>query len=163
MTQENFPFLGKNIFSWVSSHDIYLEIVSGKSPESHPKIAKAGKNLEKVSGISPESRPFFGNSCRDLPIWVNLYGSFQVDLKLSNFINHFLTLLVLSNFGLNFPALFFPISFRTFRVQTIQLLVLFNSTWNNTCPLSKKEITVDFLSTTDAPRHSQNVPDRGLQ
>ena len=53
------PFLGKNIFSWVSTHEIYLEIVSGKSPESRPKIAKSGKSLEKVSGISPESPPVF--------------------------------------------------------------------------------------------------------
>ena len=68
MTQENFgkprywkkfperplthdPFLGKNISSWVSTHEIYLEIVSGKSPESRPKIAKSGKSLEKFSGI----------------------------------------------------------------------------------------------------------------
>ena len=47
------PFLGKNIFSWVSTHEIYLEIVSGKSPESRPKL----QNLEKVSRISPESPP----------------------------------------------------------------------------------------------------------
>ena len=52
-------FLGKNILSWVSTHEIYLEIVSGKSPESRPKIAKFGKNLEKVSGISPESPLIF--------------------------------------------------------------------------------------------------------
>ena len=63
------PFLGKNIFSWVSTHEIYQETVSGKSPESRPKTAKPGKSLEKFSGISPES-PFFGNSFRDLPIWV---------------------------------------------------------------------------------------------
>ena len=36
-----------------------LEKVSGKSPESRPKIAKSGKSLEKVSGISPESPPAF--------------------------------------------------------------------------------------------------------
>ena len=84
MTQENFgkprywkkfpekplthdPFLGKNISSWVSTHELYLEIVSGKSSESRPKIAKSGK----VSGISPESLPvFFLNSFRDLPEWV---------------------------------------------------------------------------------------------
>ena len=30
------PFLGKNSFSWVSTYEIYLEIVSGKSPESPP-------------------------------------------------------------------------------------------------------------------------------
>ena len=41
------PFLGKNIFSWVSTHEIYLEIVSGKSPESRPRIAKSGKSPEK--------------------------------------------------------------------------------------------------------------------
>ena len=52
------PFLGKNIFSWVT-HEIYLEIVSGKSPKSRPKIAKSEKSLEKVSGISPESPPIF--------------------------------------------------------------------------------------------------------
>ena len=50
------PFLGKN-FSWVSTHEIYLEIVSGKSPESRPEIRKSGKSLEKVSGKSPESFP----------------------------------------------------------------------------------------------------------
>ena len=80
MTQENFrklfpdigkkfpekplshdPFLGKNIFSWVSTHEIYLEIVSKKSFESIPKIAKSGKGLEKVSGISPKSPPVFWN------------------------------------------------------------------------------------------------------
>ena len=53
------PFLGKNICSWVTTHEIYLEIVSGKSPEARPKIAKFGKRLEKVSGISPESPPVF--------------------------------------------------------------------------------------------------------
>jgi len=51
--------LGKNIFSWVSTHEIYLEKVSGKSPESRSKIAKYGKSLEKVSGIFPESPPVF--------------------------------------------------------------------------------------------------------
>jgi len=53
------PFLRKNIFSWVGPHGIYLEIVSGKSPESLPKIAKSEKSLEIVSGISPESPPVF--------------------------------------------------------------------------------------------------------
>ena len=42
------PFLGKNIFSWVSTHEIYLEIVSGKSPESRPKIAKSGKSFRDI-------------------------------------------------------------------------------------------------------------------
>ena len=51
------PFLGK-IFS-MGSHEIYLEIVSGKSPESRPEIAKSEKSLEKVSGITPESPPVF--------------------------------------------------------------------------------------------------------
>ena len=47
------PFLGKNIFSWLSTHEIYLEIVSAKkSPESRPKIAKSGKSF-------PESPPVF--------------------------------------------------------------------------------------------------------
>ena len=64
------PFLRKNIFSWISTHEIYLEIISGKSPESCPKIAKSGKSLEKVSRISPESPPVFLNSFRDLHIWV---------------------------------------------------------------------------------------------
>jgi len=53
------PFLGKNIFSWVSTHEIYLEKFSGKSPESCPEIAKSEKSLEKFSGISPESCPAF--------------------------------------------------------------------------------------------------------
>ena len=65
------PFLGKNIFSWVSTHEIYLEIVSGKSPESRPKIAKSGKAWKKFPGYPLSHRPFFGNSFRDLPIWVN--------------------------------------------------------------------------------------------
>ena len=34
------PFLGKNLFSWVSTHKIYLEIVSGISPESLPVFWK---------------------------------------------------------------------------------------------------------------------------
>ena len=51
------------------------QIVSEKSPESRPEIAKSGKSLEKVSGISGSHRPFFGNSFRDLPIWVN--GNFR--------------------------------------------------------------------------------------
>ena len=42
------PFLGKNIFSWVSTHEIYLEIVFGKSPESRPKIAKSGKSFRDI-------------------------------------------------------------------------------------------------------------------
>ena len=63
------PFLGKNIFSWASTHEIYLEINSGKSPESRPKIAKSGKCPEKVS---LSHRPFIGNSFRVLPIWVKL-------------------------------------------------------------------------------------------
>ena len=75
MTQENV----RKLFPDVSTHEIYLEIVSGKSPESRPKIAKSGKSLEKVSGISPESLPgFFGNSFRDLPIWVEyMYKFYQ--------------------------------------------------------------------------------------
>ena len=52
-------FWEKKYFSWVSTHEINLEIVSGKSPESRPKIAKSGKSPEKVSGISPESPPVF--------------------------------------------------------------------------------------------------------
>ena len=69
--------------------------LSGKSPESRPKIAKSGKSLEKVWKKFPEyplshapklqnlenvwkkfpgyplsHRPFFGNSFRDLPIRV---------------------------------------------------------------------------------------------
>ena len=54
---ESWPVLGKNIFSWVSTQEIYLEIVSGKSSKSRPKIAK-------VSGISPGSFP------ENLPLWV---------------------------------------------------------------------------------------------
>ena len=72
MTQENFrklfPDIGKSFrkslrvmtrfwekifFLWVSTHEIYLEIVFGKSLDSRPKIAKSGKSF------------------RDLPIWVN--------------------------------------------------------------------------------------------
>ena len=43
-----------------------LEKVSGKSPESRPKIAKSGKSFRDI----PESPPVFGNSFRDLPISV---------------------------------------------------------------------------------------------
>ena len=64
------PYLGKNIFLWASTHEIDLEIVSVKSPASLPEIAKSGKSLVKVSGISPVSPPVFGNSFRELPIWV---------------------------------------------------------------------------------------------
>ena len=58
MTQENFRKLFPDI-THVSTHEIYLEIVSGKSPESRPKTAKPGKSLEKFSGISPESPTVF--------------------------------------------------------------------------------------------------------
>ena len=51
-----------NIFSWVSTLEIYLEIVSGKSPGSRPNIAKSGKSREKVSGIFPGSRPKIAKS-----------------------------------------------------------------------------------------------------
>ena len=68
------PFLWENIFWWVSTHEIDLEIVSVKSPASLPEIAKSGKSLVKVSGISPVSPPVFGNSFRELPISYRLYG-----------------------------------------------------------------------------------------
>ena len=42
------PFLGKNIFSWASTHELYLDIVSGKSPESRPKIAKSGESFRDI-------------------------------------------------------------------------------------------------------------------
>ena len=60
----------KKYFFMGKSHEIYLEIVSRKSPESRPKIAQSEKSMEKVSGISPESPSVFLNSFRDLPIWV---------------------------------------------------------------------------------------------
>ena len=59
------PRLGKNILLWVSTHEIYLEIVSEKSPESRPKIEKSGTSFRDI-------RPFLGNSFRDLPIWVKI-------------------------------------------------------------------------------------------
>ena len=65
-------FWEKIFFSWVGTHGIYLEIVSGKSPESLPKIEKSGKRLEMFPGYPLSHRPFFGNSFRDLPIWVKL-------------------------------------------------------------------------------------------
>ena len=58
MTQENiwkkFPEkpLRKNIFSWVSTHEIYLELVSGKSSESRPKIAKSGKSFRDIPCVT---------------------------------------------------------------------------------------------------------------
>ena len=52
-------FWEKIFFSWVSTHEIYLELVSGKSPESRLKIAKSGKSLGKVSGTSPEAPRIF--------------------------------------------------------------------------------------------------------
>ena len=48
MPLSNDPFLRKHIFSWVSTHEIYLEIVSGKSPESRPKIANSGKSFRDI-------------------------------------------------------------------------------------------------------------------
>ena len=65
---------GKNIFSWVGTHEIYLEIVSGKSPELRPKIAKSGKSLEKVSEISPESPPVFW----EIVSGICLYGPYNM-------------------------------------------------------------------------------------
>ena len=71
MTQENFwklfPNIGKsfrkslwvmtrfwekNIFSWVSTHKIYLEIVSGIFPESCPKIAKSGRSFRDIPWVT---------------------------------------------------------------------------------------------------------------
>ena len=49
---ETFSGYWKIIFSWVSTHEIYLEIVSGISPD----------------------RPFFGISFWDLLIWVNSFS-----------------------------------------------------------------------------------------
>ena len=69
-------FWEKNIFSSVSTHEIYLEIVSGKSPETRPKIAKYEKSLKKgwkkFPGYPLSHRPFFENSFRDFPVWVKL-------------------------------------------------------------------------------------------
>ena len=48
-----------------------LEKVSGKASESRPKIAKPGKVWKKFPGYPLSHLPFFGNSFRDLPIWVN--------------------------------------------------------------------------------------------
>ena len=70
MTQENFrklfPDIGKSFrkslwvmtrfwgiyFSWVSTHEIYLEIVSGKFSESRPKIAKSGKSFRDIPWVT---------------------------------------------------------------------------------------------------------------
>ena len=64
-----------------------LEIVSGKSPESRPKIAKSGKIWKKFPGYPLSHRPFFGNSFRDLPIWIKKFRLLSNDCNLiSNFL-----------------------------------------------------------------------------
>ena len=63
-------FWEKIFFSWVSTHEISLEIVSGKSPESRPKLHNLKKAWKKFPGYPLSHRPFFGNSFRDLPVCI---------------------------------------------------------------------------------------------
>ena len=115
-----------NIFSWVSTLEIYLEIVSGKSPESRPKIAKSRKSLEKVSGISSESPPVLvsRNSSVSLPEFTKFQISFEIFDFGKSFLKSCLKLVKIA-FGKSFPKILW-VTARVYRSSQLWTRISFS-------------------------------------
>ena len=89
---------------------------------------------------------FFPHNLINLYWIFKLLLTFPTSMVLSNFNSYYRNIVLLSNFGLSFPTSLFPISFRTFHLKSLQLLILSNCLFEQQISLSNFWLTHFKLS-----------------